>query len=153
MAVDLALLVMTPSLQRGHLIELMRGYTDSGFFDIDDPERRARQDALIDEARRAFTDMEVFADGPLKGKAIRSVSTRFQTLGLAHRFMAFEPVAQNALDAVSHDVLDLHGTVFVVTENTVEIFADAFRAIDCDPEPVIEFLRAHIGLVAAFVGE
>ncbi len=154
MASDIALYVMTPALKRGHLADLLRGYEHSGFF-IDDETTPAAQ-ALIrasDEARRSFADAEVFPEGPLKGRPIVSMSTRMQTYALAKRFMVADPETQTKLHELDDAVVGHEGTAFVITENVVHEFREAFREIGLDPTDSIAFLIDNLGATAALIRE
>lgn len=154
MASDIALYVMTPALKRGHLADLLRGYEGSGFF-IDDETTSVAQ-ALIgaaDDARRSFTDAEVFGDGPLKGRPIVSVSTRMQTYGLAKRFMVADPDVQAKLHELDDAVVGHEGTAFVITGNVVDEFREAFGRIGVDATDVTAFLVANLGATCAMIRE
>lgn len=86
MATDLTLVVITPRMHRGHLIDLLRHAPISGFFEST-PAIAQMNARMIQEAQESFSPIDTFLDGPMRGLRIRSVNVRLQAIALSERYL------------------------------------------------------------------
>lgn len=154
MAADSVLRVITKPLTRGHLIDLIRSYENSGFFETEND--NGEIELLITAAQESFPLSEVFPSGPLKGKRVREYSARMQTYSYAPCLPILTADEQAALTPSqryhANDEND-NGYPFVITLEGINRLAEIFSAIGKDGDVMRQFLKPHLGEIAVFCAD
>lgn len=154
MARPIVIRVFAAPLNAAHVIDMLEGCEESGFFRGDDHSTPVRNDCAKRAAPAIAGPFEVFAEGPLKGRTIASASLRMQTLALAPRLVLYEGADEAAYPACEeHDAYALWGTAFVVSNRTSGLLLDAYAKLGIDDEELRSFLWKHLGMTAAIVTE
>lgn len=153
MATDIVLRTLVSGMHRGHLVSMLRNADGSGFFDHDDRALFERNEALVNEARDAFGENDVFASGPLAGRRIRSFGTGMQAQALMGRLPIAPAERQQALVDQEHAILDRPYMPFLIDQDAREEILDAIRIAGGDPIEAVAFLDANHGATAVVVCE
>lgn len=153
MATDLVLRTLTSSCHRGHLVSLLRNAVRSGFFDHDDPDLFARNEALVDQARASFQENDVFPSGPAGGRRILTFSTQMQALALMGRLPIAAAELQDRYEEIEHPMLDRPYVPFLIDDDARREILEAISIVDGDVDAATAFLDANHGSTAVVVCE
>jgi hypothetical protein len=152
MAADLALLVVTPGMRPGHLVALLRNCPDSPFFDHDDEDLKALNDAAVLVATYdGLRSDAVFAEGPLIGRSIGSVPVNVQAMALSHRLLVARGDQTQALTDSDNGAFDLLFNPTAVGGHLRSSVLDAIEQVGGDVYAAREFLVAHHGMTAVLI--
>jgi hypothetical protein len=153
MATDIVLRTLVIGMHRGHLVSMLRNADGSGFYDLDDQALFERNETLVNEARDAFGENDVFASGPLEGRRIRSFSTGMQAQALMGRLPIAPAERQQPLVDREHAILDRPYMPFLLDQQAREEILDAILIAGGDVQAATAFLDANHGATAVVVCE